>query len=247
MKNILDRQHKLWIPWLVFLVVVAVLFVLWFVTFSPSAWNATTNYLQLYLEFITSNPIEAFLTVSTGPGGSVSWTFIPVYLSLVFHVSLYFFQKQKHLEITIITKYYIVYLVCLALFAISFQNASQHYDWYWNPVTDSQGYVDTWTHITSPWLLGALIMPFALERYLYWDKRSKWMFIFFVLLIVALIWEIGETVDIQIRDSASYFNYPMDSLKDIIMGSVVGSLLSYVIYQHLVMFPKEKEQTSEQN
>jgi hypothetical protein len=240
-----NQQRKLWVPWLVFLVAVAVLFVVWFVTFSASAWDATTNYLQLYLEFIVTRPIDAFLTVSTGPGGTVSWTFIPVYFFTIVHVGLYFYQKEKGIEFTIVTKYYLVYLVCLALFAISFQNASQHYDWYWNPVTDSQGYIDTWTHITSPWLLGALIMPFAFERYLGWDKKSKWMFIFFVLLIVALVWEIGETVDIQIRESASYFNYPMDSLKDIIMGSVVGSLLSYVIYQHLVMFPKEKEETSE--
>jgi len=240
-----NQKWKLWIPWLVFLAVVAVLFVVWFITFSASAWGTTTNYLQLYLEFIISRPIEAFLTVSTGPGGTVSWTFIPVYLSIIFHIGLYFYQKNKGLEITIVTKYYLVYLVCLALFAISFQNVSQHYDWYWDPVTDSQGYVDTWTHITSPWLMGALIMPFAFERYLGWDNRSKWMFIFFVLLIIALIWEIVETVDIQIRASVSYFNYPMDSLKDIIMGSVVGSLLSYVIYQHLVMFPKEKRQTSE--
>jgi hypothetical protein len=240
-----NQQRKLWVPWLVFLVAVAVLFVVWFVTFSASAWNSTTNYIQLYLEYVVTRPIDAFFTVSTGPGGTVSWTFLPVYFFTALHVGLYFYQKDKNLEFTIVTKRYLVYLVFLALFAISFQNVSQHYDWYWNPVTDSQGYVDTWTHITSPWLLGALIMPFAFERYLGWDKKSKWSFIFFVLLIVALVWEIGETVDIQLRDSASYFNYPMDSLKDIIMGSVVGSLLSYVIYQHFVMFPKEKEQNLE--
>ena len=240
----LNQKRNLWVFWVIFLAAVAVLFVVWFITFSASAWDATTNYLQMYLEFIATKPINAFLTVSTGPGRTVSWTFIPVYIFTVVHVGLYFYQKQKNLEVTIVTKYYLVYLVFLALFAISFQNASQHYDWYWNPVTDSQGYVDTWTHITSPWLFGALIMPLALERYLGWDNKSKWMFTFFVLLIIALVWEIGETVDIQIRASASYFNYPMDSLKDIIMGSVVGSLLSYVIYQHLVMFPKEKEKTS---
>ena len=243
----LSQQRRLWVPWLLFLVAVAVLFVVWFVTFSASAWDSTTNYLQLYLEFVVSRPVDAFLTVSTGPGGTVSWTFLPVYIFAVLHVALYFYQKNKSLEVTVVNKYYLVYLVALALFAISFQNASQHYDWYWNPITNSPGYVDTWTHITSPWLLGALIMPFALERYLGWDKRSKWLFLFFVLLIVALVWEIGETVDIQIRDSASYFNYPMDSLKDIIMGSVVGSLLAYVIYQHLVMFPTETKQTPERN
>lgn len=238
-----QQKIRVWFPWMFLLTLIIVLCLIWFFTFQASAWEATTNYLQMYIEFILTKPIEAFLTVSTGPGGTVSWTFIPAYLLIIIHVVLLFYEKQKGTEFTVINNYYIIYLIILALFAISFQNASQHYDWYWNPVLNSPGYVDTWTHITSPWLLGALIMPFAFERYLGWKKQHKWIFVFFVLLIIALVWEIGETIDVQIRPSSSYFNYPMDSLKDIIMGTVVGSLLSYVIYQHLVMFPNEKIQT----
>ena len=233
------KKNNFVISLIFFLIVIVVLSVIWFITFLPSAWISTPNYLKMYLDFVFTRPNEAFLTVSTGPGGTVSWTFLPAYFLVIFHTGLYFYEKKKGIDYSIISKYYLIYLVILTLFTISFQNASQHFDWYWNPVLNSPGYVDTWTHITSPWLLGALIMPFAFERYLGWKRNSKWIFIFLVLLIIALVWEVGETVDIQIRASASYFNFPMDSLKDIIMGTVVGSLLSYVIYEHLVLFPRE--------
>ena len=236
------QKHKDWFPFIFFFALIFFLSVVWVLTFHPSAWSSTTNYLQMYFEFILTKPIQAFLTVSTGPAGAVSWTFLPAYFLIGIHFIIYRYEEQKKVNITIINKTYIVYLVVLALFAISFQNASQYYNWYWNPVLNSPGYVDTWTHITSPWLLGALVMPFALERYLGWDDRFKWIFIFLVLLTIALVWEIGETIDVQINPSASYFNYPMDSLKDIIMGTVVGSLLSYVIYQHLVTYTSGQNQ-----
>jgi len=198
----------------------------------------------MYLGFVVTRPIDAFLSVSTGPGGAVAWVFIPVYSLIIIHVVLYMVGKRKEQKYTIVNKYYLIYLVFLGLFAISFQNASQHYGWYWNPELNAPGYVDTWTHITSPWLLGALFAPLALERYLGWDRKFMWFFIFAVLAVIALGWEIGETLDVALNPSSTYFNYPMDSLKDIIMGAGIGTVLSCWIYERLVMDLGEKAWTS---
>ena len=241
----LYQKLKLWAPFAFFFALIIILAFVWYLTFHPSAWEGTPNYLQMYLEFIVTRPTAAFLTVTTGPGGTVSWAFIPAYSLIIIHIILYFIGKQKGKQYTIITRNYLIYLILLALFAISFQNASEYYGWYWNPELDAPGYVDTWTHITSPWLLGSLIVPLALERYLGWDRKFKWLFIFIILAIIALGWEIGETLDVQIRPSSTYFNYPMDSLKDIIMGAGIGSVLSYWIYELLVMNQVEKMQTCE--
>ena len=195
----------------------------------------------MYVDFIATRPVDAFLTVSTGPGGTVSWAFIPTYSLIVIHIILYIVGKQKKKQYTIVNKYYLTYLVLLGLFTISFQNASQHYGWYWNPKLDAPGYVDTWTHITSPWLLGALIVSLALERYLGWPRKFMWLFMFSVLAIVALGWEIAETSDVKVRpETATYFNYPMDSLKDMIMGAGIATVLSCWIYERLVMDLGEK-------
>ena len=236
----LRQKLKRWAPVIFVFALIIVLSFIWYITFPPSAWEGTPNYLEMYLGFIVNRPLDAFLTVSTGPGGTVSWAFLPTYSLIIIHIILYIVGKQKNQQYTIVNKYYLIYLVLLGLFAISFQNASEHYGWYWNPELDAPGYVDTWTHITSPWLLGALFVPLALERYLGWDRRFMWFFIFAVLATIALGWEIGETIDVQVRPAATYFNYPMDSLKDMIMGAGIGTVLSCWIYERLVMDLGEK-------
>lgn len=229
-------ELKRYFPVIFVAIVIIVLLFVWYFTFPPSVWEGTPNYLQMYLEFVFTRPIDAFLTVSTGVRGAVAWVFIPVYSLIIIHIILYFIGKRKKIQYTIVNKYYLIYLVALGLFAISFQNASQFYGWYWNPELNAPGFVDTWTHITSPWLLGALTVPLALERYLCWDRKFMWFFIFSVLAIVALGWEIGETVDAYyLRPKPGYFNYPLDSLKDIILGAVIGTILSCWIYERLVM------------
>jgi hypothetical protein len=47
-------------------------------------------------------------------------------------------------------------------------------------------------------------------------------------------WEITENVDLVLRPGA-YVNTTMDSLKDIIFGAVVASVLSSWLYQRIVM------------
>jgi hypothetical protein len=225
---------KLWFPLIFFFVLITALLFVWYITFPPSAWEKTPNYLQMYLNFLVNKPLDAFFTVSTGPGGTVSWVFFPTYLLMVAHIILYVIGAQKGIPYTIVNKQYLIYLVLLGIFAISFQNASQHYGWYWNPELNAPGYVDTWTHITSPWLLGALLVPFAFERYLGWDRKLMWVFVFAVLAVIAVSWEIAETLDVQVRPSSTYFNYPMDSLKDMIMGAGLGTILSCWIYERLV-------------
>ena len=235
------QKLRFWAPFIIFFAIIIVLAFVWYITFPPSAWEGTPNYLEMYLGFVVARPVNAFLTVSTGPGGTVSWAFVPAYSLIIIHVVLYMVGKRKEQQYSIVNRHYLIYLFLLGLFAISFQNASQHYGWYWNPELNAPGYVDTWTHITSPWLLGALIVPLALERYLGWDRKFMWVFMFAVLAIIALGWEIGETLDVQLRPAATdYFNYPMDSLKDMIMGAGIGTVLSCWIYERLVMDLGEK-------
>jgi len=242
----LDQKLKRWIPVIFIFAILIVLTFIWYITFPPSAWEETDPFLQMYIDFIVTRPTDAFLRLSTGPGEIVSWVFIPVYSLIIIHVILYMVGKQKKQQYTFVTKYYLVYLVLLGLFAISFQNAAQNYGWYLNPKFTNEagmpapGYVDTWTHITSPWLLGALFVPFALERYLGWDRKFMWFFIFAVLMIIALGWEIAETSDVYLNPDPTYFNYPMDSIKDIIMGAGIGTLLSCWFYERFVMDLGEK-------
>ncbi|UCG45443.1 MAG: hypothetical protein JSV58_01280, partial [Candidatus Bathyarchaeota archaeon] len=248
----MDKAQNLkhWVPILFVSAVIVVLAIIWYITFPASVWQETPNYLQMYVDFIVTKPIDAYLAVSTGPGGGTGLVFIPTYLLIVTHIILYVAGERRLRKYTFLNVYYIVYLVLLALFAISFQNASQHYGWYLNPnFTDeaglpAPGYVDTWTHITSPWLLGALIVPLALERYLGWDRKYMWAFMFATLAIVALGWEIMETVGVNMSEDVTYFNYPMDSLKDMIMGAGIGTILSCLIYERLVMSLDEKAQAS---
>lgn len=221
-----------------------VLLFVWYFMFRPTAWEETPNYPHMYFQFVVSRPVEAFLTVNTGPGYIVAWVFIPIYLGVVIHAILYIVEKRREQHYTILNRYYLVYLAILALFAISFQNASQHYDWYWNPELNAPGYVDTWTHITSPWLMGALVAPLALERYLGWKKKYSWFFIFAILATIALVWEIAETSDVYTNPSPSYFNYPTDSVKDIIMGAGIGTILSSFMYERLVSDLAEETGTS---
>ena len=239
------QKLKFWVPVILFVALIIVLAVIWYITFPSSAWEETPNYLQMYFEFIVTRPVDAFLTVTAGPAGPVSFTSILTYAALVAYIILYWLGEQRGEQYILVNKKYLFYLALLGLFAISFQNASEHYGWYWNPELDAPGYVDTWTHITSPWLLGALIMPLALERFLGWDRKLNWLIVFMLLAVVVLVWEIGETVDIQIRPSATYFNYPMDSLKDMIMGFGIGGVLSTWIYNRLVIDLDEKTQTCE--
>ena len=234
------QELKRWVPFIFFFAIIIVLSVIWYVTFPPSAWEETPNYAQMYIEFVVTRPADAFLTVSSGPGGGTGFIFIPAYSLIIIHIILYVVGTQKKQQYTFLNKYYLVYLVLLGLFAISFQNASQHYGWYWNPKLNAPGYVDTWTHITSPWLLGALLVPLALERYLGWDRKFMWFFMFAVIAITALCWEIAETLDVALDPSPTYFNFPMDSLKDMIMGAGIGTILSCFIYERLVMDLGEK-------
>ena len=238
-------ERKYLIPALFVLILTAALLLIWYFTFPPPAWTSKPNYPIMYLEFVLTKPIDAFLIVRTGPGGVVAWVAMATYLLLAAHIILYVVGKRRKQQYTVMTRAYLVYLTVLALFAITFQNASQHYGWYWNPETDSPGYVDTWTHITSPWLLGALIAPFALERFLGWNRRLHWFPIFAILACMALIWEIAETMETHLDPTPGYFNYPMDSLKDMIMGAGIGTILTSWAYERLVTDRKKEPQESE--
>lgn len=235
------QDLKRLVPVIAVSVLLIVLTVIWYLMFPPSAWEDTPNYLQMYIDFVVTRPLDAFLNVNTGPGGTiVALSFLPTYGLIAVHIILYRFRKHVPQQITILNRYYLIYLVVLGLFTISFQNASQHYNWYWNPELNAPGYVDTWTHILSPTLLGSLIIPFALERYLGWDRKYMVFFTFVVLACIALGWEIAETSDVYLNPSPTYFNYPMDSIKDIIMGAGIGTIVSTWVYKQIVLDLIEK-------
>ena len=77
-------------------------------------------------------------------------------------------------------------------------------------------------------------MPFRLERIFGWEKKRYWVFIFALITIFAFVWEIGETLDTYINPSSVYFNYPLDSIKDLIFGIGVGTIVSTWLYERIV-------------
>ncbi len=208
---------------------------IWYFTFPSSEWEKIPNYLMIYIQFVSSRPLEAFLLVNTGPGAIISWVSIPAYLTIFSYIFLYIHGKRNGEQYAKVSKRYLVFLIILGAFAISFQNVSQHYNWYWNPKLNVPSYIDIWTHILSPLLLGALIAPIRLERYLGLDERLKWLPIITILLTASFLWEIGETLALDKNNEAGFYNYPMDSLKDIILGGVITPILVCWIYERLVM------------
>jgi len=223
-----------WVPVLVVLVGIGGLLLVWYSSFPPETWEETPGYLDMYVDYLVNNPGDAFLRVETGPTGRQSWFVIPVYLGVGLLVLAYAAGKIRKEVYVVMNRRYIIYLVVLAVFAITFHNAAQFYNWYWNPELNAPGFVDTWTHITSPWLIAALISPLALGRFLHWERRSMWFFIFAINMTAALGWEIAESGASWDPDP-NYFNYPMDSLKDLILGGLVATVIGTWIYERLVI------------
>jgi len=225
---------RTWVPVIVVLVLILILSGMWLNSFPPRAWQETPDYLGLYLRYITTRPLEALLRIEAGPLSKQGWFVIPVYLGVAAITVGYVLGRRLQLEIVVLNRVYLAYLIPLALFAITFQNAAQYYNWYWNTGLNAPGFVDTWTHLTSPWLLGALVAPLSVERIFHWDRKHGWFFVAAVNLFSALGWEIAES-SASWDPSPNYFNYPMDSLKDIVMGAFLATVVTCWIYQRLVV------------
>lgn len=230
---------RIWVPVILILVVIVILSGLWLHSFPTRAWQETPDYLALYFQYITSRPLEALLRVEAGPLSKQGWFVIPVYLGVAVITIGYIVGKKSQLEIVVVNRKYIVYLILLGLFAVTFQNAAQFYNWYWNPKLNAPGFVDTWTHLTSPWFLGALVAPLSIERIFQWSRRHGWFFVAAVNAISALGWEIAES-SASWDPSPSYFNYPMDSVKDIVMGAFLATVVAWWFYERLVAEPRER-------
>ena len=216
---------------------ILLILILWYATFPPSQWESVPNYLSMYLAFVASNPVQALFSINTGPTGNISWLVALGYFFMVTQLVLFFVGKRRGVELIIANWQYLIYMVLLGLFTISFQNAAQNYGWYWNPVTGSPGYVDTWTHIVSAWFIGSLAMPFALERYLGWDRKYFWIPPLMGIIFLSAGWELAENVAL-ILNPGSFFNTPMNSLQDLIFGMTVAPILATWLYQRLVMDTK---------
>ncbi len=227
-----------WVPVITLLIVIGVLLVVWYRSFPERAWVETPDYMGMYLDYVFNNPGDAFLRIETGPTGRQSWFVMPIYLGITALVLAYSVGKIKHEKYVVMNPVYIVYIIVLGVLAITFQNAAQFYNWYWNPELNAPGFVDTWTHITSPWLIAALVAPLSLERFLQWKRRSMWFFIFAVNVIAALGWEIAES-SASWDPGASYFNFPMDSIKDLILGAGIATVLGSWIYERVVLDSEE--------
>jgi len=235
------KQHVIPIGRLlaVFALAIAVALVIWYFSFPVSEWANTSNYLALYLSYIVSYPLQAFFTVNTGASGEVVWLAVIGYAAIIAHIILYWEGRKRGNQYTIINKYFLALIILLGLFAISFQNAAMYYGWYWDPVANQPGYVDTWTHITSALFIATLILPFALERYLGWKRRYFWVPVLMIMIAIAIGWEIGENVLLLFVYQGVFFNFPMDSIHDIIFSAIVAPILAIWAYQQLVMDPGE--------
>jgi hypothetical protein len=233
------KSHPAPLKWvsLAFAELVVLIVVLWYATFPASQWSSAPNYAYMYFLFIISNPAQAFLSINTGPTGNISWLIALGYGLIVVEVGLCLIGKRRAMDYLIVNWQYLLYMVLLALFTISFQNAAQYYDWYWNPATNSLGYVDTWTHIVSSWLICGLALPFAIERYFGWNRKLFWAPPMMLMAFFSIGWELAENVALLLHPG-SFVNTPINSIQDIIFGTVVGPMLALWIYGRLVMDDK---------
>jgi hypothetical protein len=233
------KSHPAPIKWvsIAFTELIVLILVLWYATFPNSLWESAPNYASMYFSYILSNPLQAFLSVNTGPTGNISWLVVLGYGFLVIEVGLYLAGKRRGTEYVIASWQYLGYVTLLALFTISLQNAAQYYNWYWNPATNSLGYVDTWTHIVSSWFICGLALPLAIERYFGWDRKLFWAPPMMLLAFFSIGWELAENVALLLHPG-SFTNAPINSIQDIILGAIVGPLLALSIYGRLVMDPK---------
>lgn len=232
------KSHPAPVKWvsLAFLELIVLTLLLWYATFPASQWASAPNYVQMYFTYIVSDPAQAFLSINTGPTGNISWLIVLGYGLLAAQAILYLISRHRGMDYVITNWKYLVYLGLLALFTVSLQNAAQYYDWYWNPASNSPGYVDTWTHIVSSWLICGLALPFAVERYLGWDRKLFWAPPMMLMAVFSIGWELAENVALMLHPG-SFFNTPINSIQDIIFGAIVGPLLALWIYRQLVMDP----------
>jgi len=236
-KNALEwmKSHPAPIKWVSFAFAefIFLILVLWYATFPASQWGTAPNYLEMYFLYISSNPAQAFLCVNTGPTGNISWLIVLGYGTIAVQSIMYVVSEHRAMEYIVTNKQYIAYLTLLALFTISFQNAAQFYDWYWNPATNSPGYVDTWTHIVSSWFICSLALPFAIERYFGWDRKLYWAPPMMLMAFLSIGWELAENI-VLILHPGAFFNTPINSVQDIIFGAILGPLLAVWVYGRLV-------------
>jgi hypothetical protein len=216
---------------------IVLILVVWYATFPASQWASAPNYLSMYLAFLASNLVQALFSINTGPTGDISWLVVLGYMFMAAHVVLFLAGKRRGVEYIIANWRYLIYMVLLGLFTISFQNAAHNYGWYWNPSTGGPGYVDTWTHIVSAWFIGSLALPFAFERYLGWERKYFWIPPLMVLVFFSAGWELAENVAL-ILHPGSFFTTPINSIQDLIFGTTVAPILATWLYQRLVMDQK---------
>lgn len=219
---------------LAFAEVMALVLVLWYATFPNSQWGSTPNYILMYLSYIWSSPLQAFFCVDTGPTGNISWLVVLGYGLITVEAALLVIGRRRKVDYVLANRRYLALVALLALFTISLQNSAQFYDWYWNPATDSPGYVDTWTHIVSSWFICCLTLPFAIERYLGWERKLFWFPPLMIMAFFSIGWELAENVAL-ILHPGSFFNTPLNSIQDIIFGAVVGPVLALWVYRRLFM------------
>ncbi len=223
---------------LAFAELITLMLVLWYATFPPYQWASTPDYFSKYLAYLANFPIQAFFSINTGPTGSISWLVVLGYAFMIGITVGYLAGRRRGTEYVIANPEYLVYMIALGLFTITLQNASQYYGWYWNPVSQSPGYVDTWTHIVSVLFIGSLALPLAFERYLGWNRKLFWLPPLIILIFFAVGWELAENVALILNPGA-FFNTPINSIQDLIFGTTVAPIMATWLYQRFVMDSKE--------
>jgi len=77
---------------LIFGTILGLLLFSWYLT-PPSDWAKTPNYLAMYINFIITMPVDAFLTISTGPGNAISRLVILAYGFPIFLIVLHWMGR----------------------------------------------------------------------------------------------------------------------------------------------------------
>jgi len=203
---------------------------LWLSSFPP---QNMPDYLGMYLRYVSQDPLRALFTREHGPSSKTLYALVLIVITVIVSI-LQRFGWTHGLKIVYINKLWIATVVPLAFFVLSIDATATHYNWYWNPELNAPGQVDWWTHMLSVMLLAYLIAPYAIESVFGWSRRQMWFFMLVIAFIAAAWWEYGENLAVAGAGNEYYFNFYMDSVKDVIMG-IIGAALACLLYEKVVI------------
>ncbi len=190
------------------------------------------NYLSDYTSFLWDQRENAFLGIGipNSSRGTLLLTFAEIITIIGFTqwVVGRWVPAVRDFLITV-NRYYFVALWIIVLFTTSFDNAANHYGWYWDPVHAVAGRVDVWTHTLAGLNAAFLVSCLNFEKPFQLGRRLAWIADIGIVTAVAAYWETLENLALN-----HYFNYFWNSMQDMFLTPLVGGVLGVFLYEKLV-------------